>query len=88
MDAYKKAGFEPRVVLTMHRADNMLDLCRKGMGIVLLNKAPILPMLTEDLVAVDIEPRIITHINLAYPKNKQLNIGARRLMEMVRVAGR
>ena len=83
MDACKNAGFVPNVVLTTHRASNMLDLVRKKMGIALLTKRPTLPLLTKDIVAIDIEPRIITNINLAYPKNQTLSVGARRFINMV-----
>lgn len=81
----KRAGFEPNVVLTTHHASNMLDLVRKGMGISLLTKRPTIPLLTEDIVAIDIEPRIITNIDLAYPKNKQMDAGEKRFINMVSV---
>ncbi len=81
----KKAGFEPHIMLTMHRADNMLDFVRKGMGIALLNRGPTESMLTDDLVAIDIEPRIFTHVALAYPKGKQLNAGAKRFINMIQI---
>lgn len=83
MEACKSAGFTPNVVLTTHRASNMLDLVRKKMGIALLTKRPTLPLLTDDIVAIDIEPRIITNINLAYPKNQTLSVGARRFINLV-----
>ena len=85
VNACKAAGFAPHVVLTMHRAANMLDLARKGMGIALLNRKPIQSSLTDDLVAIDIEPRIITNIDLAYPKNRQLSSGVRRFIDMVNI---
>lgn len=83
MDACKNAGFVPNVVLTTHRASDMLDLVRKKMGIALLTRRPTLPLLTEDIVAIDIEPRIITSINLACPKNQTLSVGARRFINLV-----
>ena len=83
MEACKRAGFTPNVVLTTHRASNMLDLVRKKMGIALLTRRPTLPLLTDDIVAIDIEPRIITNINLAYPKNQTLSMGANRFINMV-----
>ena len=83
MDACKNAGFVPNVVLTTHRASNMLDLVRKKMGIALLTRRPTLPLLTEDIVAINIELRIITNINLAYPKNQTLSVGARRFINLV-----
>ena len=86
MEACKSAGFTPNVVLTTHRASNMLDLVRKKMGIALLTKRPTLPLLTDDIVAIDIEPRIITNINLAYPKNQTLGVGARRFIDLVNMS--
>lgn len=75
--ACQKAGFTPNVVFTGRRAANMLELVRKGMGIALLTERPIQHLLTDDLAVVDIEPRIITNINLAYPKDRPLSFGAR-----------
>lgn len=85
-DTCRKAGFEPNVVLTTHRASNMLDLVRKGMGIALLSRRPTIPLMTDDITAIDIEPRIITNINLAYPKNHQLSTGAKRFINLVNVS--
>ena len=86
LDSCKKAGFNPNVVLTTRRATNMLDLVRKGMGVALLSRRPTRPLMTDDIVAVDIEPRIITNINLAYPKNQQLSAGAKRFIELVSIS--
>ena len=83
LGACHRAGFEPTVVLTTHRASNMLDFVRKKMGVALLTKRPTLPILTDDIAVVDIEPRIITNINLAYPKNQPLSVGARRFVNLL-----
>lgn len=84
VNACKKAGFEPNVILTGRRASNMLDLVRKNMGIALLTKRPTLPSITDDIAVVDIEPRILTHINLAYPKNQPLSIGAQHFINLIK----
>lgn len=81
--ACTNAGFTPNVVLTNHRAANLLDLARKEVGIALLTKRPALPLVTDDLVSVEIEPRIITNINLAFPKDRPLSAGAKRFIGMV-----
>ena len=77
------------MVLTTRRGSNMLDFARKGMGIALLTKRPTLPLMTDDIVAIDIEPRIITNIDLIYPKNQRLSSSAKRFVDMVnaRVVG-
>lgn len=82
MRACADAGFTPNVVLTNHRASNLLDLVRKEVGIALLTRRPILPMLSDDLTAIEVEPRIITNINIAYPKDKPLSSGARHFINM------
>lgn len=83
MKACAAADFTPNVVLTNHRASNLLDLAQKELGIALLTKRPILPLMTDELVAIEIEPRIITHINIAYPKDKPLSAGAKHFISMV-----
>ncbi|MGN0774181.1 MAG: LysR family transcriptional regulator [Candidatus Ventricola sp.] len=83
VEACRKAGFEPNVVLTTRRGSNMLDFARKGMGIALLTKRPTLPLMTDDIAAIDIEPRIITNIDLIYPKNQRLSPSAKRFVDMV-----
>lgn len=82
----QNAGFHPNVVLTTHRASNMLDLVRKGMGIALLSRRPTIPLMTDDIIAIDIEPRIITNIDLVYPKNHQLSTGAKRFINLVNIS--
>lgn len=86
VDSCRKAGFNPNVVLTTQRASNMLDLVRKGMGVAMLSRRPTIPLMTEDIIAIDIEPRIITNINLAYPKNHQLSAGAKRFINLVNIS--
>lgn len=79
-------GFTLDVVLTTRRAANMLDLVRKGMGIALLSRRPTIPLMTDDIAAIDIEPRIITNINLAYPKNHQLSEGVKQFIRLVNIS--
>lgn len=86
VETCKKAGFTPNVVLTTRRAANMLDLVRKGMGIALLSRRPTIPLMTDDIAAIDIEPRIITNINLAYPKNLQLSEGVKQFIRLVSIS--
>ncbi len=85
IDFCRKAGFQPNVVLTTHRASNMLDLVRKGMGTAILSRRPTIPLMTDDIVAIDIEPRIITNINLAYAKNHQLSVGTKRFIDLAKI---
>ena len=80
----RKAGFIPQVVFTGHRAENIIDLVRKGMGIALLTKRPMLPLVGDDIVMLDVEPRITTTISLAYSKVHPLSIGSRHFIELIK----
>lgn len=82
--ACEKAGFTPQVVFTGHRAENIVDLVRKGMGIALLTKKPTLRLIGNDIMLLDIEPRIITTINLAYSKAHPLSMGGRHFIELIK----
>lgn len=80
----RNAGFEPRVTFTGHRAENILDLVSKGMGIALLMKKASSALVNEHIQVVNIEPRISTTINLAYPKNVVLSEASHHFLNLVK----
>ncbi len=80
----RKAGFIPQVVFTGHRAENIVDLVRKGMGIALLTKQPTLRLIGNDIVLLDIVPHITTTISLAYPKAHTMSNGCKQFVELVK----
>lgn len=84
MQSCKNAGFTPNVVFTGYRAENIVDLVCKGMGIALLTKKPTRPLMNDALVVLDIEPRIVTPISLAYSKTHPLDVGSKHFLELVR----
>ncbi|MDR2751394.1 MAG: LysR family transcriptional regulator [Clostridiales bacterium] len=65
----KEAGFFPRIVFTGHRAENLIDLASKGMGIALLMKKASASLVKPKIAVVTIEPVIRSTISLAYCKN-------------------
>ncbi len=77
----KKAGFEPNVVFHGAMAANIVDLVQKGRGISLLTRSPVEPLLTPDLVLIDIEPAVITDINLIYLRSRHLSKAAEQFLE-------
>lgn len=79
-----KAGFEPHVAFTGYRAENILDLISKGMGIALLTKKPILSLVNKKITIVDIEPSIKTTISLAYSKNTKMSPAAMHFLNLVK----
>lgn len=84
MQSCKNAGFVPNVVFTGYRAENIVDLVCKGMGIALLTKKPTRPLMNDALVVLDIEPHIVTPISLAYSKTHPLDVGSKHFLELVR----
>jgi len=83
-DLCRDAGFQPKVVFTSQRAENLVELISQGTGIALLMSKPVAPILPEDLTRVDIEPRVTTTIFLAYLKDRKFNTACKRFLELVK----
>lgn len=81
-DLCRRAGFQPRVVFTSQRAENLMALVQQGTGIALLMQKPIAPILPDDLCLADIEPRVTTTVFLAYLKEHRLTSAARRFLDL------
>jgi DNA-binding transcriptional LysR family regulator len=79
-----KAGFEPRVAFTGHRAENIIDLVIKGMGIALLMKKASSSLIKPGIAVINIEPCIRSIISLAYAKNATMSEGAMHFLNMVK----
>lgn len=80
----RQAGFEPRVAFTGHRAENILDLVNKGMGIALLMKKASSTLIPPGVAVVNIEPCIRSTISLAYPKNATISEAANHFLNLVK----
>ncbi|MBR2287341.1 MAG: LysR family transcriptional regulator [Clostridia bacterium] len=83
-DLCRNAGFQPKVVFTSQRAENLVELIEQGTGIGLLMAKPVAPILPDDLTLVDIEPRVTTTVFLAYLKDRKFNTACKRFLELVR----
>lgn len=83
-DLCRSAGFQPKVVFTSQRAENLVELIEQGTGIALLMSKPIIPMLPDNLTVVDIEPRVTTTVFLAYMKGRKFNTACKRFLELVK----
>jgi DNA-binding transcriptional LysR family regulator len=68
----RAAGFEPKICYTGYRADTIIDLVARGMGIALLNKRSTANFNTAGVVSVDLEPVVETKIDLIYLKDRML----------------
>jgi len=83
-DLCRSAGFQPKVVFTSQRAENLVELIEQGTGIALLMSKPVIPILPDSLTVVDIEPRVTTTVFLAYLKGRKFNTACKRFLELVR----
>ncbi|NLV98177.1 MAG: LysR family transcriptional regulator [Clostridiaceae bacterium] len=80
----RKAGFEPHVTFSGHRADNILDLVSEGMGIALLMKKASSSLIKPGIAVINIEPPIRSVISLAYPKHVTMSEPAKHFLNLVK----
>lgn len=73
VEACQKAGFDPRVIFTSYRGENIISMVETGAGVSLLMKKPIIHLAQYKVVFIDIIPRIYTHISLYYRKEAKLS---------------
>lgn len=79
----RKAGFEPNIVFTGNRGENLIDLVSKGAGCSLLMKRPAVFLSNPNTILVDVVPGIRTKISLFYKRNTELSIAARHFINCV-----
>ena len=87
ISACKSAGFSPHVAFTGHRAENILDLVSRRMGIGLLTKQPLSFIDTKDVAIIDVVPQFTTSILLAYKSEQMLNPTARQFLKFYKSLG-
>ena len=80
----RQAGFEPRIVYTSTRAENILSFVSQGFGIALLSKIPVARLSGEQVVLLDVYPRVETSIILAFEKEQSLSGAAKLFLNMIR----
>ncbi len=80
MKSCEAAGFQPNVVFTGHRLENIIDFVIKGMGISLLMRRQVMNLAPEKVAVVEITPAIKSRIQLIYLKDRPLSAGARHFI--------
>lgn len=85
VEACHKAGFTPNIAFTGQRAENIIDLIEKGMGISLLMRKPIAYLSSTNVKIIDIAPIITTDIKLYYKKEKALSLAAKHFIHCVQL---
>lgn len=78
-----QAGFEPSVVYTGQRAENILALVEKGMGISLLMEKPVAALHNENVVLIPVSPAIETWIKLYYPRSQPVSPALKHFIGMI-----
>ncbi|MCD8146983.1 MAG: LysR family transcriptional regulator [Clostridiales bacterium] len=78
--ACQKAGFTPNIAYTGKRAENIMDLVEKGMGVSLLMEKPILSLATPKVSIIDVTPTVSTNIYIYYKKNIPLSAAAKKFL--------
>ncbi len=80
LDACAVEGFVPRVRYQGKRAENIIDLVGRGMGVSLLMRKPAEYLATHDVVLVDIEPTVTTEIKIYRLRSGELTPQAERFL--------
>lgn len=81
-DACKEAGFEPHLRFSSSRAENLIDLVSKGMGISILTYRTASYFAPANVTLLKIEPQIPLQLNLVYKTDKRQNLMVVRFMKM------
>jgi DNA-binding transcriptional LysR family regulator len=82
--ACEENGFEPNVVFTDHKIENIIDLVGKEMGVSLLMKRLATYFSSPNISIVDITPSISTEISLCYKKDAEISSGAKIFIDFVK----
>lgn len=83
MDACAIEGFTPHVRYRGKRAENILDLVSRGMGVSLLMRKPAMFLMDEGVRLVSVEPTVMTQIKLYYLRGAQLSDAAVKLLRYI-----
>lgn len=82
----QKAGFEPHIRFSSSRAENLIDLVSKGMGISILTKRTSSYFATKDVTLLELEPQVRLQLDLVYKTTKKQNAAANQFMKIFKNA--
>lgn len=83
----KRAGYEPKVIYTGHRPENIVGLVASGMGISLLMRGHTEYVDNPDVAAVPVRPIVESTICLSRQKGKKLSKYAALFWEFIQQKG-
>lgn len=85
IDSCEDSGFTPNIAYTGQRAENIIDLIEKGMGISLLMKKPIQYLSNSNISIVAIKPEIATQVKIYYKKDRNLSEPAKHFIDSIQL---
>jgi DNA-binding transcriptional LysR family regulator len=81
--ACRDAGFEPNVVFTGQRAENIIDLVGQGMGVGLLMRKAAKRLRNQGVAIIEVTPPITTYIKIYYRSDSDLTPTARHFIDSI-----
>ena len=85
-DACAVEGFVPEVRYRGTRAENIIDLVSRGMGVSLLMRTPAAYLTRTAVSIVDLENPIITHVKLYRLRDREPSAAAREFLDFLPLA--
>lgn len=79
--ACQENGFEPNIVYTDPKPENLIGLVKKEMGIALLMKQLASYFVDEDIAIVELTPTIHSKVCLCHLKDKELSEAAKQFID-------
>jgi len=78
----RESGFEPNVVFTDHRLENLLEMVIDGMGVALLMRKLAEYMVQAKVSVLGLQPTVSTRLDLCYLRNSELSPVARHFVSI------
>ncbi|SHE24805.1 LysR family transcriptional regulator [Actinomyces glycerinitolerans] len=86
-DACAAEGFVPQVRYQGSRAENILDLVSRGMGVSLLMRKPVLYLARDDVSIVDVDPTVTTRVKVYFRRDGELSPAAQKFLAYLPIYG-
>ncbi len=81
LKACREAGFEPHVVFTGQRAENIIYLVGQGMGVGLLMRKAARRLLHRGVSVIEVSPPVTTYVKIYYRSDADLTPTARHFID-------
>jgi DNA-binding transcriptional LysR family regulator len=85
--ACESAGFSPHIAFTGHRAENIIDLAERDMGVGLLTRQPLKFLDTSHVSIVNVVPQFTTDVVLAYKSEQALSTASKHFLKFYKSLG-